>query len=240
MTSDNQNKPSQKKTASRKPASKPAAKPAVKENGQKKAAPARGSAKKPAEAAKKTQRYPQRKRQPGRKPAKKPSIKVAFIGGLNEIGKNITVFECNGDMFILDCGMAFPDGDMLGVDLVIPDFSYIEENQDRIKGLVITHGHEDHIGSIPYLLKNMNFPIYGTSLTLGLVENKLKEHNLLYKAKLNKVNAGDTISLGCMDVEMIHVNHSIPDAVAVAIHSPAGTLVHTGDFKIDCTPIAGE
>lgn len=240
MTSDNQNKPSQKKTASRKPASKPAAKPAAKENGQKKAAPARGSAKKPAEAAKKTQRYPQRKRQPGRKPAKKPSIKVAFIGGLNEIGKNITVFECNGDMFILDCGMAFPDGDMLGVDLVIPDFSYIEENQDRIKGLVITHGHEDHIGSIPYLLKNMNFPIYGTSLTLGLVENKLKEHNLLYKAKLNKVNAGDTISLGCMDVEMIHVNHSIPDAVAVAIHSPAGTLVHTGDFKIDCTPIAGE
>lgn len=170
----------------------------------------------------------------------KPSIKVAFLGGLNEVGKNITVFECENDMFVLDCGMTFPDGEMLGVDLVIPDFSYIEKNIDRIKGLVITHGHEDHIGSLPYLLKNVNIPVYGTPLTIGLISGKLKEHNLLNKAKLNAVKAGQKIQLGCMEVEFIHVNHSIPDAVGVAIHSPAGTLVHTGDFKIDCTPIQGE
>ncbi len=165
-----------------------------------------------------------------------PSIKVTFLGGLNEIGKNITLFECEEDMFLLDCGMAFPDGEMLGVDLVIPDFSYVERNKDKIKGIVLTHGHEDHIGSLPYLLKNTNFPIYGTSLTLGLVGGKLKEHNLFNKAKLNVIKPGQTIKLGCMKVEFIHVNHSIPDAVGVAIHSPAGTLVHTGDFKIDCTP----
>lgn len=169
----------------------------------------------------------------------KPSVRVIFLGGLNEIGKNITVFECNGDMFILDCGMAFPDGDMLGVDLVLPDFTFIEENQDKIKGIVLTHGHEDHIGSLPYLLKNCNFPIYGTALTLGLVGNKLKEHNLLYKTQLNVVKAGDRVKLGCMEAEFIHVNHSIPDATAIAIHTPAGTLVHTGDFKIDCTPTSG-
>lgn len=169
----------------------------------------------------------------------KPSVRAIFLGGLNEIGKNITVFECNGDMFILDCGMAFPDGDMLGVDLVLPDFTFIEENQDKIKGIVLTHGHEDHIGSLPYLLKNCNFPIYGTALTLGLVGNKLKEHNLLYKTKLNVVKAGDRVKLGCMEAEFIHVNHSIPDATAIAIHTPAGTLVHTGDFKIDCTPTNG-
>ena len=170
----------------------------------------------------------------------KPSIKVAFLGGLNEIGKNITLFECEGDMFVLDCGMTFPDGEMLGVDLVIPDFSYIEKNIDKIKGLVITHGHEDHIGAIPYLLKNVNIPIYGTPLTMGLIGGKLKEHNLFNKAKLNEVKAGQKIRLGCMEIEFIHVNHSIPDAVGVAIHSPAGTLVHTGDFKIDCTPLQGE
>lgn len=244
MTSDNNNKPAAKKPATRKPASRPAVKAAAKENGQKKkTAPQQtnANAKKSTAEPKKTSRYPSRRKPAGKRgAAKKPSIKVSFIGGLNEIGKNITVFECNGDMFILDCGMAFPDGDMLGVDLVIPDFTFIEENQDRIKGIVLTHGHEDHIGSLPYLLKSMNFPIYGTSLTLGLVENKLKEHNLLYKAKLNEVHAGDTIKLGCMDIEFIHVNHSIPDAVAVAIHSPAGTLVHTGDFKIDCTPPSTE
>lgn len=173
------------------------------------------------------------------KQSKKPSIKVTFLGGLNEIGKNITLFECNDDIFILDCGMAFPDGEMLGVDLVIPDFTYVEENKDRIKGIVLTHGHEDHIGSLPYLLKNVNLPIYGTSLTLGLVENKLKEHNLLGRVKLNTIRAGESIKLGCMTIEFIHVNHSVPDAVAVAIHSPAGTLVHTGDFKIDCTPTQG-
>ncbi|MGN0551542.1 MAG: RNase J family beta-CASP ribonuclease [Acutalibacteraceae bacterium] len=197
----------------------------------------------PKNNAKNSARYGAAKRMKPKKQntqaVKKPSIKVAFLGGLNEIGKNITLFECNGDMFLLDCGMAFPDGEMLGVDLVIPDFTYVEENKDRIKGIVLTHGHEDHIGSLPYLLKNMSFPIYGTALTLGLVGNKLKEHNLLYKTKLNEVKAGDRVKLGCMEIEFIHVNHSIPDAVAVAIHSPAGTIVHTGDFKIDCTPTAG-
>jgi ribonuclease J len=169
----------------------------------------------------------------------KPSVKVSFLGGLNEIGKNITLIECNNDIIIVDCGMAFPDGDMLGVDLVIPDFSYIEQNYERVKGIVLTHGHEDHIGGLPFLLSKVNIPIYGTPLTLGLVGNKLKEHSLYNKAKLNVVNAGDTIKLGCMDVKFIHVNHSIPDAVAFVINTPAGTLVHTGDFKIDCTPIMG-
>lgn len=170
----------------------------------------------------------------------KPSVKVSFLGGLNEIGKNITLIECEGDMIIIDCGMAFPDGDMLGVDLVIPDFTYIEQNFDKVKGIVLTHGHEDHIGGLPYLLARVNIPIYGTPLTLGLVGNKLKEHSLFNKARLNVVNAGDTIKLGCMEVKFIHVNHSIPDAVAFAIRTPAGTLVHTGDFKIDCTPISGD
>lgn len=170
------------------------------------------------------------------KKSNSPSIKVTFLGGLNEIGKNITMFECENDIFLLDCGMAFPDGDMLGVDLVIPDFSYVEKNKDRIKGIVITHGHEDHIGAIPYLLRNVNLPIYGTPLTIGLIGGKLKEHGLFNKAKLNVVKPGQKIKLGCMSIEFIHVNHSIPDAVGVAIYSPAGTLVHTGDFKIDCTP----
>ena len=170
----------------------------------------------------------------------KPSVKVSFLGGLNEIGKNITLIECEGDMIIIDCGLAFPDGDMLGVDLVIPDFTYIEQNFDKVKGIVLTHGHEDHIGGLPYLLSRVNIPIYGTPLTLGLVGNKLKEHSLFNKAKLNVVNAGDTIRLGCMEVKFIHVNHSIPDAVAFVIRTPAGTLVHTGDFKIDCTPILGD
>ena len=177
-------------------------------------------------------------RQP--KKVSKPSVRVSFLGGLNEIGKNITLIECEGDMLVIDCGMAFPDGDMLGVDLVIPDFSYIEQNVDKVKGIVLTHGHEDHIGGLPFLLSRVNIPIYGTPLTLGLVGNKLKEHSLFNKAKLNVVNAGDTIKLGCMEIKFIHVNHSIPDAVAFAIRTPAGTLIHTGDFKIDCTPILGE
>ena len=164
------------------------------------------------------------------------SVKIKFLGGLNEIGKNITLFECDNDMFLLDCGMAFPDGEMLGVDMVIPDFTYVERNRDRIKGIVLTHGHEDHIGALPYLFKKLNFPVYGTPLTLGLVESKLKEHNLNSKVKLNKVSPGQRIKLGCMSIEFIHVNHSIPDSVGIAIHTPAGVIVHTGDFKIDCTP----
>ncbi len=176
----------------------------------------------------------------GRSEKEAPSIKVYFLGGLNEIGKNFTLFECGDDMVIVDCGMAFPDGDMPGVDIVIPDFSFVERNASKIRGLVITHGHEDHIGAVPYLLKKLRLPIYSTSLTLGLIDGKLQEHGLQGKVQLNVVNPGQTIKLGCMGVELIHVNHSISDAVAVAIHSPAGTIVHTGDFKIDCTPLKGE
>ena len=179
------------------------------------------------------------KKSSANKPVVKPSVKISFLGGLNEIGKNITLVECNDDIIIIDCGMAFPDGDMLGVDLVIPDFTYIEQNFDRVKGIVLTHGHEDHIGGLPFLLSRVNVPIYGTPLTLGLVGNKLREHSLFNKSQLNVVNSGDTIKLGCMDIQFIHVNHSIPDAVAFAIKTPGGTIVHTGDFKIDCTPIMG-
>ena len=168
--------------------------------------------------------------------SKKP-IKIIPLGGLGEIGKNITLYEYDGDMFLVDCGMAFPDEDMPGIDIVIPDFSYVLENRDKIKGLVVTHGHEDHIGAIPYLLRNFNLPIYATKLTIGLIEGKLKEHRLLGNAKLNVVKAGDTVNLGKFSVEFIHVNHSIPDAVGFAIKCAGGTIVHTGDFKIDTTPI---
>ena len=171
---------------------------------------------------------------------KKPSVKISFLGGLNEIGKNITLIECENDIVIIDCGMAFPDGDMLGVDLVIPDFTYIEQNFEKVRGIVLTHGHEDHIGGLPFLLSRVNVPIYGTPLTLGLVGNKLREHSLFNKTQLNEVKAGSTIKLGCMSIKFIRVNHSIPDSVAFAIDTPAGTIVHTGDFKIDCTPIMGE
>ena len=172
------------------------------------------------------------------KKAQKPPIKVYFLGGLNEIGKNFTLYECQGDMLIVDCGLSFPDEDMPGVDSVIPDFAFVEKNRERIRGVVITHGHEDHIGAVPYLMKKLNVPVYGTALTIGLIEGKLKEHNLS-SANLHVTPAGSHIQLGCMDVELIHVNHSIADAVALAIHSPAGTIVHTGDFKIDMTPAEG-
>ena len=174
------------------------------------------------------------------KQVKKPSVKISFLGGLNEIGKNITLIECENDIVIVDCGMAFPDGDMLGVDLVIPDFTYIEQNVDKVRGIVLTHGHEDHIGGLPFLLSRVNVPLYGTPLTLGLVGNKLREHSLFNKSQMNVVNSGETIRLGCMNIKFIHVNHSIPDSVAFAIETPAGTIVHTGDFKIDCTPILGD
>ena len=174
------------------------------------------------------------------KQVNKPSVKISFLGGLNEIGKNITLIECENDIIIVDCGMAFPDGDMLGVDLVIPDFTYIEQNVDKVKGIVLTHGHEDHIGGLPFLLSRVDVPIYGTPLTLGLLGNKLREHSLFNKTRLNEVNAGETIKLGCMKIKFIHVNHSIPDSVAFAIETPGGTIVHTGYFKIDCTPISGD
>ncbi len=166
-------------------------------------------------------------------------IRIAFLGGINEVGKNLTVFEYENDMIIVDCGLAFPDEDMLGIDVVIPDFSYIEANADKLRGIVITHGHEDHIGSLAYLLKKINVPVYGTKLTVGLIKGKLEEHKLLSKAKLNVVSPGDTVTLGGFSVEFIHVNHSIPDAVGFAIRCKGGTIVHTGDFKFDATPIDG-
>ena len=167
-------------------------------------------------------------------------IRIVPLGGLGEIGKNMTVFECREDKFIIDCGLSFPDSEMFGVDLVIPDFSYVIENKDSIKGIVITHGHEDHIGSLPYLLRDVNFPIYATPLTKGLIENKLAEHSLDKMVEINVINPGDRIEFGCMTVVPIHVNHSIPDAVGFAIESPAGTVITTGDFKIDYTPPQGE
>nr|WP_207733480.1 ribonuclease J [Merdimmobilis hominis] len=170
---------------------------------------------------------------------RKPPVRIIPLGGLNEIGKNMTLYECGNDILIVDCGISFPDDEMLGVDLVIPDFSYVEKNRDRIRGLVVTHGHEDHIGAIPYLLKMVDIPVYATKLTACLIEGKLKEHGLLGRAKLNIVEAGDTVKLGCMSVEFIHVNHSIPDACGMAITTPAGVIVYTGDFKVDYTPIDG-
>jgi len=167
-------------------------------------------------------------------------LKIIPLGGLNEIGKNLYVFECSNDMFIVDCGLAFPDEDMLGVDIVIPDFSYLEKNRERFRGIILTHGHEDHIGALPYLLKKINVPVYGTRLTLGLVEGKLKEHGILNQCALNVVQPRQTVNMGCMGVEFVRVNHSIPDACALVVHSPAGIVVHTGDFKVDYTPIGGE
>lgn len=165
---------------------------------------------------------------------------ITPLGGIDEIGKNITLYEYNGDMFLVDCGMSFPDEEMPGIDIVIPDFSHIIANADKIKGLIITHGHEDHIGAVPYLLKKINVPIYATKLTLGLVEGKLREHGLSSSAKFVEVRPGSIIELGCFKVEFIHVNHSIPDAVALAITTPAGVVVQTGDFKVDTTPIDGD
>lgn len=168
---------------------------------------------------------------------KKNKLKIIPLGGLQEVGKNITVFEYENDIILVDCGVSFPEDDMLGIDLVIPDFTYLVKNKDRIRGLVITHGHEDHIGSIPYFLKQVNVPIYATKLTVGLIKNKLEEHRLTKQTKMHTVKQGDTVELGKFKIEFIKSCHSIPDAVALAIHTPVGVIVHTGDFKIDYTPI---
>lgn len=200
--------------------------------------PKRNAQKPQAERKSVPQKQPQtglKRRYSGRTPQK--PLKIIPLGGLGEIGKNITLYEYDGDMMLVDCGMAFPDEEMPGIDIVIPDFTYVLENKDKIKGLVVTHGHEDHIGAIPYLLRNFNVPIYATRLTVGLIEGKLREHKLLNEAKLNVTNPGDTVRLGKFEIEFIHVNHSIPDAVGFAITCPAGTVVQTGDFKIDTTPI---
>lgn len=188
-----------------------------------------------------TAKTTKRKSAGGKTRQKKPTppLKIAFLGGLNEVGKNMTLYECEGEMLLVDCGLAFPDPEMFGVDLVIPDFTYVLENADKIKGILITHGHEDHIGGLAYLLKDLNIPVYSTRLTIGLIEGKLREHKLLDKCNLNVIKPGDKVKLGCFETEFIHVNHSIPDAVALAINTPAGTVVQTGDFKIDTTPIDG-
>ena len=172
----------------------------------------------------------------------KPTGKIRIIplGGLGEVGKNITVIEYEDDMIVIDCGLGFPDEDMPGIDLVIPDFAYLEANKEKLRGVFLTHGHEDHIGAIPYLLRSLNPPIYGTLLSLGIIRNKLEEHELPWKPKLKTVQAGDRIRAGAFEVEFIHVNHSIADACALAIHTPLGTIVHSGDFKLDTTPIDGD
>ncbi len=167
-----------------------------------------------------------------------PNLRVIPIGGLNEIGKNMTLLECKKQIMIIDCGLSFPDDEMYGIDIVIPDFSYLLANRDRIVGMIITHGHEDHIGAIPYLLKNLDIPVYGTRLTLGLVENKLKEHGI--HGDLRTIHAGDTVEMGCFSVETIRTTHSIADSICLAITTPAGVVFHSGDFKIDYTPIDGE
>ncbi len=170
-----------------------------------------------------------------------PKLKVIPLGGLHEVGKNITAFEYEDEIIIVDCGVAFPQDDMLGIDLVIPDFSYLMSNKEKVKGVFITHGHEDHIGSLPYFLKELNVPIYGTRLTIGLIEAKLREHNILNSVERNNVEAGTVVKIGKhFKVEFIHSNHSIADSVAFAITTPVGVIVHTGDFKIDFTPIQGE
>ncbi len=232
------NKPKTQKKASFKPAAK-TSKPAkgLKQDSKKKTA---------SKAA--PTRTKRTKTENIQKPARKASaknerraapLKIIPLGGLNEIGKNMYLYETGNDMFIIDCGLAFPDDDMLGVDLVIPDFTYVEKNKDKLRGIVLTHGHEDHIGGLAYLLKKVNAPVYGTRLTLGLVEHKLREHGILSQCTLNVVQPRQTVKMGCMAVEFIRVNHSIPDACAFAVHTPAGVVIHTGDFKVDYTPIEG-
>jgi ribonuclease J len=170
----------------------------------------------------------------------KKKLKIIPLGGLGEIGKNITVFEYGEDILVVDCGMAFPDDEMLGIDLVLPDTTYLTKNKERVSGIVVTHGHEDHIGALPFVLRDVNVPVYGTRLTLGLLEYKLEEHGILSNCKLQTVEHGQTIELGVFKVEFIRTNHSIADSVALAIHTPVGVVVHTSDFKIDYTPISGE
>ncbi len=170
----------------------------------------------------------------------KSKLKVIPLGGLGEIGKNITAFEYEDEIVVIDCGLAFPDEELYGIDIVIPDVTYLLKNKDKVKGFFITHGHEDHIGGLPYVLKQINIPVYGTKLTLGLIESKLQEHNILSDCTLNIVKPGDIIEIGNFEIEFIRTNHSIADSCSIALHTPVGIIVHTGDFKVDFTPIDGE
>ena len=175
-----------------------------------------------------------------KKASKTSKLKVIPLGGIYEVGKNITVLEYENDIIVVDCGLAFPDDEMLGIDLVIPDTTYLEKHIDKVKGIVLTHGHEDHIGALPYILPSINVPVYGTRLTLGILENKLEEHHLSKSVKRITVTDGETIELGCFKIEFIHVNHSIPDSVSLAITTPVGVVIISGDFKVDLTPVSGE
>ena len=170
----------------------------------------------------------------------KDRIKIIPLGGINEIGKNLTVIEYKEEIIVIDCGLIFPDEEMFGIDIVIPDVSSLTKNVEKVKGIFLTHGHEDHIGALPYVLKELNVPVYGTKLTLGIVETKLKEHGLLSVVDLKRVNPKDIIKLDNISIEFIKTNHSIADSVAIAIHTPVGVILHTGDFKIDYTPIDGD
>jgi len=167
-------------------------------------------------------------------------LKIIPLGGINEIGKNMTVIEYEGDIIVIDCGLAFPDDEMLGVDVVIPDISYLVKHKSRIRAIILTHGHEDHIGALPYVMRQISAPIYCTRLTAGIIETKFAEHKMLDKVKIQRREAGNTFKAGCFQVEFIRVNHSIADSIALAIHTPIGTIVHTGDYKIDATPVSGE
>ncbi len=182
----------------------------------------------------------QQPKPPAHRGRKSSRLKIIPLGGLEQIGMNITVFEYGESIVVVDCGLSFPEDDMLGIDLVIPDVSYLKENLSKVKGFVITHGHEDHIGALPYILKDINVPIYSTKLTLGLITNKLKEHNLVRSTRLKEVHHGQVINLGDFSIEFIKTNHSIQDASALAIYCPAGIVVHTGDFKVDYTPVFGD
>jgi ribonuclease J len=167
-------------------------------------------------------------------------LQIIPLGGLGEIGKNITAVRCGRDILVIDCGLAFPEEEMLGIDIVIPDIQYLLDNKELVRGIVLTHGHEDHIGALPYVLKQLNVPVYGTKLTLGLVEAKLKEHVFDFEPQMIRIKPRETVRIGCFDVEFIRVSHSVPDAVGIALHTPIGTVLHTGDFKIDYTPVDGE
>ena len=182
--------------------------------------------------------YKRRGRYLANKKQQRPKLQIIPLGGVDEIGKNMTAFVYGDDMILVDCGSMFPQEEMLGIDLVIPDITFLVKNRDKLRAILITHGHEDHIGAMPYVLRELPVPVYGTQLSLGLIENKLKEHRV-NNAKLNTIAAGDKISIGCFTIEFIKVCHSIAGAVALAIHTPVGTVVHTGDFKIDYTPIDG-
>ena len=223
-------------------AGKEAAKAPVKATKASAKEPTKDTAKVPANTAAKAAAKVTAKLRTRNKTKAKPKVnlKVVALGGLEEIGKNMTVLEYGDDIIIIDCGLAFPEDDMLGIDLVIPDVSYLTKNMEKIRGIVLTHGHEDHIGALPYILKQLNVPVFGTLLTLGLLENKLREHKMLDSTTRHTVVPGEKVKLGQMVVEFIHTNHSIADSVALAIHTPVGVVVHTGDFKVDYTPIDGE